>query len=72
VLTQTDFALNGKSIKVKRRVNKEFVSKISNNAEKKKETAEQHKKEWLTINTFLSKCADVRASWFEQFSSFES
>ena len=51
--------MNEKNLKVTRREVKEFVSRVSNNADKKKELVEKMKEEALIVNTMLGKCETV-------------
>ena len=56
---KNEHKVNEKNIKVTRRVVKEFISRISNNADKKKEIVEKMKEEALAVNTLLGKCETV-------------
>ena len=48
-----------KSLKVSKRQLKEFVSRIANNGDKKKDLLEKMKEEALRINILLGKCENV-------------
>ncbi len=56
---KNEHKVNEKNIKVTRREVKEFISRISNNADKKKEIVEKMKEEALAVNTLLGKCETV-------------
>ena len=51
--------VNEKNVKVNRRQVKQFVSRIGNNADKKKEILDKLKEEALAVNTLLGKCETV-------------
>lgn len=46
-------------LKISRRQLKEFVSKLTNNTEKKKEVLDKIKEEALVVNKKLGKCESV-------------
>ena len=52
--------INDKNVKVNKRQVKEFVSRISSNADKKKEILDKLKEEALIVNTLLGKCETVK------------
>lgn len=56
---KSEHKVNEKNLKVNRRQIKEFVSRITNNGDKKKELLEKMKEEALAINTLLGKCETV-------------
>ena len=49
-----------KNLKVSRRQFKEFVSRVPNHGDKKKELLEKMKDEALQVNTILGKCETVK------------
>ena len=54
-----EHTVNGRQLKVSRRELKEFVSKISANNERKKDSLERLREEALTVNKILGKCGSV-------------
>ena len=56
---KSEHTVNEKNLKVTRRQLKEFVSRINNNVDKKKEIMDKLKEEALVVNTLLGKCETV-------------
>ena len=56
---KNEHTVNEKNLKVIRRQLKDFVSRINNNADKKKEIMDKLKEEALLVNTLLGKCETV-------------
>ena len=65
-LKQAEHVINEKHVKVRHRVNKEFVPKVVNKVDKKKELLEKMKKEAIALNVVLSNCDTVSHSKFRR------
>ena len=58
-LAAAEHKVNNKNLKVSRRELKEFVSKLPQSGELKKEVIEKLKEEALAVNIILGKCETV-------------